>query len=160
MRYQKHAPMRRGRRRPVTGTVAAGVLLAAACQSFTPVPGATPAPGEEVRVVLVDAASRRLAPTLGADVASVDGRVIDGSDDSLRISVRATTLHTGQNLAWRDERVAVARGDVATLQQRRPATGRTVALGALVVAGAMLAARAVGAGSGSGFVAGGTTTGR
>ena len=144
--------------------VAAGVLLAAvACQAFSPLPGAGPAPGEDVRLVLVDAAARRLAPTLGVNVAAIDGRVLDagllaGGDDSIRVAVRATTLTTGERVLWRDERVAIAHADVAALQQRRISTGRSVALGALAVAGAVVAAHAVGGGNGGGFVGGGTGT--
>ncbi len=145
-----------GRGAPAGRAAAGGVcLLAAACQSYAPIPlGAAPS-AEAVRVELTAVAAERLAPALGPGVAALDGRVAALAGDTLRLAVSEATLRNGQTVGWRGERVALALGDVARVRRRRPSAVRTALLGAAVLGGAALAASRVGPDGGEGRGRGG-----
>jgi hypothetical protein len=138
--------------------VAGGLaLLAAACQSYAPIPIAEAPSAQTVRVELTAAAAERLAPALGPGVAAVDGRVVAVAGDSLRLAVTEALLRNGQTVEWRGERVAVAQGDVAQLRRRRPSALRSALLGASIVGVAALAAGLVGRDGGDGGGRGGSS---
>jgi hypothetical protein len=127
----------------------------AACQSYRPIPLSAAPAADAVRVELTAEGAERLAATLGPGVAAVEGRVAELTADSLRLTVSESVLRTGQSVAWRGERVAVGRGDVAALRQRRPSAARSALLGLAVVGGAALAATQLGQSGGGGTARGG-----
>lgn len=137
------------------GAALGSVALAVACQSYRPIPLSAAPEVEAVRVELTAAAAERLALALGPNVASLDGRVAELTADTIRLAVADATLANGQSVAWRGERVALARGDVAAVRQRRPSTARSALLGLVVVGGAFLAARQLGRDSAEGRGTGG-----
>lgn len=128
----------------------ASATLLSACYQYAPTAG-EPAPtaGTEVRLVLTDASAARLAGPLGGGVQALDGRIDVAVADSIVVRATGTVLRTGETRQWNGERVALARGDVASVQARRLSRPRTLlaVLGGVGIAiAAALGGRSAGGG--------------
>lgn len=128
------------------------VLLLCGC--YVNVPLATsPGPGQRVHVSLTDQGSVDLAQYLGRNVASVDGRLVRGTDSALSLSVSQVSTRAGQDEFWKGETITLPRRTIATVEHRKLSFWRSG-----LVASALVAGVAIIAGSGIGGNSGGKTT--
>jgi hypothetical protein len=130
----------------VSRAAAVALPLLAGCYSTVPVDLSKHAVGRRVAVELTSAGARAVAPTLGAGVVGLEGRITRAGADSLELSLERVTLSAGGGAPWQGQRVAVARAIVARVGERRLDRRRSWA----VAGGALLAAVAAGIGFGSG----------
>lgn len=142
----------RRRRSPVAAVVLAA-LVASGCYHSVPVQGA-PALGTEVVVEMTSDATERLGGFLGRGTVDLRGRLLAWEQDSVVLSMIASEDTRGAEQLWQGERVAVPRGAVARVRERRLQRGRTAALaagiGTLVVTGIIVSTRGEGGASGGG----------
>jgi hypothetical protein len=142
--------------RPLTTTLAAAALgLNAGCYSYVRVPAAQSPAGTELRVTLADQGAGDLARFLGPRAASLEGRVVTGSDTALTISVVSITRTTGVEETWPGDQVVIPRAAIATTETRRFAATRSLLLAGAIVAAGIL----IGAGLKSGADVNGSTGG-
>jgi hypothetical protein len=112
--------------------------VSTACYSYNPLTTPSPEPGSSVAVRLTDAGSQELAPYLGPTVFVVRGRYLGDSAGGIVVSVTSVELQRGDELSWAGERVTLANSQIASLDVRRLAKGRSLLL-AGVSAGGLVA---------------------
>ncbi len=108
--------------------------LTAACYNYQPLTTATPEPGTYVAAMLTDSGSQDLARYLGPNVSVVRGRYLGESDRGL-VSVSSVEMKQGNELTWAGEAVALPANEIADLQVRRLAKGRSALLVGVGVTG-------------------------
>jgi hypothetical protein len=111
------------------------VCLLAGCYNFTPLATATPEPATPVAVTLTDEGSRELERTLGPEIFILRGRYLSSVENGLVLSVNAVETKLGDVHHWSGEEVTVPLADVATVDVRRLAKGRSILLASAGVAG-------------------------
>jgi len=109
--------------------------LSAACYNYQPLTTAAPEPGTYVMAVLTDSGSQELARHLGPNVSVVRGRYLGNSDAGLLVSVSSVEMKRGDQVAWAGETVTLPASDIAEVQVRRLAKGRSVLLVGVGVGG-------------------------
>jgi len=114
---------------------AAGLVLAAGCYSYSPLPAPLPAAGTRVRAVLTDDGADSLANRVGPEVVAVEGDVLRADSSKLTLAIRQVENTRGQRDGWRGEPVEIPGEFVKSLQQRRLAVGGTSLLGGAVAIG-------------------------
>lgn len=123
------------------------------CGCYVNVPLATtPAPGERVHVSLTDQGSVDLAQYLGRNIGSVDGRLLDGNDSTLVLSVSQVSTRAGEDDFWKGESVTLPRRSIATMEKRKLSFWRSG-----LIASALVGGLAIIAGSGITGSSGGET---
>lgn len=126
------------------------LLVVSACHRYEPVTATTVARGADVAVSLTDYGTANLGRLLGMGVGTVEGSLLTVSDSAYTVSVQLVRQRNGVETFWRGEQVAIPRGDVAELRERRLARGKSALATAAVLAAAFGALEAfVGGGSGS-----------
>ncbi|MBA3578535.1 MAG: hypothetical protein H0W42_00960 [Gemmatimonadaceae bacterium] len=128
---------------------AAAALLFAACYKLVPVAGETPSGESQVVLEFTDAGAEQLGGVLGAAIISARGRPLAWTADTIALAMIATTRRTGEEQFWKGDRVAIPRGAVARIYERRLDRGKT-ALFAVTGAAIAFGAQQVIRGSGSG----------
>lgn len=131
--------------------VAAAIVLVTGCYSYRdagPADTVAPATGSRIQVRLTQQGALALADQLGPQAVSVDGDVVSASNDTLRLAVRAVEDSRHIATDWKGEKIAIPRGAIASVGERRLAVGATVLVGG-VAAGSMIAAAALLSGSSS-----------
>lgn len=151
---------RRWRIRAAARAAGSLVLLAvtAGCYTYRPVETPSPKVGAQVSAELTRDGTSAMTPVLGPDVAEVNGKVVEASADTLRLSLVSVTNQRGIPTSWRGELVPVPRAGVNSLGQRRLAPGGTALLSVGITAGLYLLYRLIGGPSiieGSGGTGGG-----
>ena len=132
------------------------VLALASCYRLTPIEGGTPERGLDVRLVLSDEGSVRLAPTIGPRISALDGRVLEASDTAIVLAVQSVTAQSGRTMGWSQERLAVPRTAVSSVRTRTLDRKRSWIVAGLTVVGAIALGEAFGLGSGlDGLLGGG-----
>ncbi|MEX2526927.1 MAG: hypothetical protein WEA09_04755 [Gemmatimonadota bacterium] len=122
------------------------------CYSYRPLIGVDPAPTDEVRVRLADAAATQLSQRVGVPLRSVEGTVLRVPADTLFLDVGWGSLYTGTVFEGRRDTLSFGRSQILELDRREFSRGRTALVaGALVGAGVWII-RAI---SGSGGTSGG-----
>jgi hypothetical protein len=96
------------------------------CYYFQPLGMPNPQPGTYLAATLNDDGAERLSRTIGPDVREVRGHLLTSDDHALTLSVLGVSLHHGESITWKGERVTVSRGFLSGLQQRRLSHGRTI----------------------------------
>ena len=91
-------------------------VVASSCYRFTPIEGATPAAGKEVRLSLSDEGSVRLAPLIGPRIEAIDGRTVEVTDTAFVIAVEAVLMQGGRSMTWSMEKLSVPRGAVSSIR--------------------------------------------
>jgi len=119
------------------------VCVAAACYNYDPVATPSPSPGTYIAATLTDAGSRELARALGENVFVVRGRYLGDRADTLLVSVSSVEMQRGNEVDWAGEAVSLPRTDIASLEVRRLAKGRSVLLIGLGVTGLVATTAAV-----------------
>jgi len=143
------------RRLAAVAPAALALIAGAGCYRHVPVAPsdlATAAPGATVRLFLTPTGTTQLAPRLGPETISLDGRVERASADSVALVVSRTTKAYGGTIAWVGERVTIPMPLVAHAERRMLDRGRTagMALSGAAAAGAALAVLLGQHGAGSG----------
>ncbi|HWP71600.1 MAG TPA: hypothetical protein VNM36_10880, partial [Gemmatimonadaceae bacterium] len=140
------------------------VLLMASslgCYSLTPIEGATPLPGSDVRLSLSDEGSVRMAPLIGPRIGAIDGRAMESSDTAIVLAVQAVVAQGGRSMAWSQERLAVPRNAVSSMRERTLNRGKTWLAAGLTVVGVFALGQIFGMGDGfDGLLGGGGNGGR
>lgn len=127
-------------------------ILLCGCYVNVPVASA-PDPGQRVHVALTDQGSVDLAQYLGRNIASVDGRLLVGTDSALSLSVSQVSTRAGEDQFWKGEKVILPRRSIATVEGRKLSFWKSG-----LVASALVAGIAIIAGSGITGNSGGKTT--
>lgn len=106
------------------------------CGCYVNVPlGTAPVSGQRVHVALTDQGSVDLAQYLGRDVASVDGRLLGGSDSTLSLSVSQVSTRAGDDQFWKGETVDLPRHSIATVEGRKLSFWKSGLVASALVAG-------------------------
>lgn len=125
----------------------AGVLLAlmsvTACYQNVPLSSAAAAPRTRVVLDLNDRGRVGMGERLGAEVASVEGRLERASDSVIVVQITQIVDLRGASTKWAGESVDVRRDYVSNVRERRFSRVRTaIVAGVVVVAlGALIATR-------------------
>lgn len=132
------------------------VLVASSCYRFTPIEGATPARGQQVRLSLSDEGSVRMAPLIGPRIDAIDGRTVQSTDTSLVVAVEAVVTRGGRSMTWSMEQLTVPRSAVSSIRTRTLDRRKSWIVAGLGVVGAIALGEVFGLGSGfGGFLDGG-----
>lgn len=135
----QRVPAHRPRVARRVGRAWAAVLLTATstlggCYSHAPVVG-VPAPGSTVVLDLTDRGRVALSDSVGPSANRIEGVTAAGSSDSsYALRVSAVQFLNGQTNRWNGEPLTVRADLVGRAQERRFSRGRTVALGAAILA--------------------------
>lgn len=116
----------------------------AGCYNFDPVSQGVPAPGSVVATTLTDTGSVDLGRYLGPEVAVVTGRVERFTPDDVVVSVSSVRGHDGIEHFWKGETVTLPRPDIANLDVRKLAIGRSIFCVVLGLGGAFEVIQAFG----------------
>ena len=135
--------------------VVLAVVSQAGCYNYAPLRRSELLPSTYLALTLTEAGSEELAPYLGPDVLVVRGRFLSATERGLMLSVSAVENRRGDVLEWKGESVGVPGEFVRSLEERHPATGKTVMLAGVSLAGFFVAYAAFGPGV-SGTSPGGT----
>ena len=112
---------------PRFAALAAAVAALGGCYSNYTLRSA-PTAERQVTVTLTDAGSRELAPSLGAGVQLIDGRVVSASADALVMDVVRLVHQDESATRWHGERVTVPMHAVEMVEGRRFSVVRTAVL--------------------------------
>jgi hypothetical protein len=129
--------------------VIAVLALCGACYQYAAFQPAQSTLGQAVRVQLTDAGTAHVAALVGPGAAYLDGNLASLTDSAYTIALADLGRRNGTEETWKGEQVTVTRAEVASIQLRKAAPGRSAALTAALVGGAALVARAIGAGEGA-----------
>ena len=129
-------------------------LLTVGCYRLTPIEGAVPESGSDVRVGLTDAGSVRLAPQIGARMAAIDGRTLQSNDSVIVLAVAAVVAQNGRSMSWSQERLSVPRDAVSGFSTRILDRKKTWIVAGLSVVGVLLLGDLFGLGTGFGGLIG------
>lgn len=127
-------------------------LGAGGCYSYQPLIGVDPAPTEEVRVRLADAAATQLSQRVGVPLRSVEGTVLQVPTDTLFLDVGWGSLYTGTVFEGRRDTLSFHRAQILELDRREFSRSRTALVAGAVVGAVVWIIQAV---SGSGGTSGG-----
>lgn len=147
--------------RTAHAAVRVAVLVAAFanCYRFTPIEGASPERGLDVRLALSDAGSVSLAPLIGPRIEAIDGRVLEPGDTAIVLAVQAVVAQGGRSMAWSQERLTVPRAAVSSVRTRTLDRKRTWLVAGLGVVGAIALGEVFGLGTGFDGLFGGPSGG-
>ncbi len=134
------------------------VALQAGCYNYAPLRRSQLSPSTYLAVTLTDAGSEELSPYIGPNVLVVRGRFLSTTNRGFILSVSAVENRGGDVLEWKGESVGVPGEFVRSLEERHPATGKTVMLAGVSLAGFFVAYAAFGPGVG-GATSGGAGAG-
>ena len=131
--------------------VALVLASTSACYTYVPVQ-TPPGPGALVRVELNEGGSRSLAPVLGPQVASVDGRVVSVADTGVRLAVDVVHTGRGAGQRWEGEGTVLVPPSGYREVRRRALSRRRTALlaGAVALGVAVLVSQGLGSDGGGG----------
>jgi len=127
--------------------VGSALLATMGCYSVEPLVGPS-RPGQELVVQISDAGSTQLAQYLGPGVSVINGRFIAAVDDTLKVAVSSTETRSGDVHFWQGEEISVAKNLVATLNEKKISTLRSLLVAGAAIGGAALISVGFG-GSGS-----------
>jgi hypothetical protein len=118
------------------------ISLCVACQTYSAVPFAGVRPGNDVRLTVTNEGSLSVAPTVGRNVAWVEGRV--QSVDTSGITLRVESVSRGEDI---DEKVdsstvRLASSGISVAELRSFDKPKSFLVAGLITAGAIAAASA------------------
>ena len=125
-------------------------FVASSCYRFTPIQGATPANGQEVRLGLSDEGSVRLAPLIGPRIEAIDGRTVEVTDTAFVVAVEAVSMQGGRSMTWSMEKLTVPRSAVSSIRTRTLDRRKSWIAAGLGVVGAIALGEVFGLGNGFG----------
>ena len=104
------------------------LVLAAGCYNYNSLTTPSPEQGTYVAVTLTESGTQDLARYLGPNAFVLRGRYVDGADQGVVLSVSSVELIRGDEIGWGGERVTLPNRDIASVQVRELARGRTALL--------------------------------
>ena len=111
------------------------LVLTAGCYSYVAVDLDSVAMGETVRASLSAGGVREFTAVSGVPVVSLQGQLLERSDDEILLFVPTITRQIGFHFETMSQRVLIAREEIFALEKRRLDRGRTaVLIGVLGVA--------------------------
>jgi hypothetical protein len=120
------------------------ILFAASCFEYGNTSRDQLMSGREVRITLTPEARTTLASKVGTQVRSVTGRLQAVDTSGVTILMSRTTLLDNTDAAWNGEVISIPANDIATVEQRKIAGGKTLIVVVLVTAVTVAVALAVG----------------
>ena len=120
---------------PMRAAVLIAGCLTTGCYSYQPLTAPAPEPGTSVAVTLTDAGTLALGRYLGPDAFIVRGRYLSASDQGVVLSVASVETKGGDWASWSGESVSIPTADVASVEVRRFANGKSALLASAGVAG-------------------------
>jgi hypothetical protein len=108
------------------------ILFAASCLDYRESQTPHLMPGREVRITLTPEARTTLASQVGTQVKSVTGRLRSVDSTGVTLAMSRTMLIDGTEAEWNGEVVSVPNSAMAVVEQRKFASGKTIALVALI----------------------------
>jgi len=125
------------------------LAFASGCYSYVPIASGAPPLGSEFRANLTDEGSTRLSPVLGAQVATVEGRVTSSNDSAYVVAVSATMSRAHAQTFWTGESITIPRSSVQTIEARTLNRRKTWFIVAAGLVGGVLTAKVFGWGGGA-----------
>jgi hypothetical protein len=118
------------------------LLLTGGCYSVKPLATTSPAPGTRLAVSINDAGRMALGGSMGQEIRTVQGRLLEKDDDVYVLSATGVDYLNGLSQTWRGETVRIGSNMVSSLAEKRFSWPRTVGLvGAGIVVGATLTSK-------------------
>jgi hypothetical protein len=105
------------------------------CYSLRPAMGVTPDLGSKVVFDVNDVGRVALSPSMGAEIAQIEGRLLERTNEDYLISVSTVRFLRGGVQPWTGERVRLRPEYLGTTYERRFSRGRTIAATAITVGG-------------------------
>jgi hypothetical protein len=118
----------------VIGVTALAVLLAG-CYSLKPAAGVTPDLGSKVVFDVNDVGRVALGPSMGAEIAQIEGRLLERTSEDYLISVSTVRFLRGGVQPWTGERVRLKPEFLGSTYERKFSRSRTIAATAITVGG-------------------------
>jgi hypothetical protein len=115
-------------------SLASCLLMGSGCYTLQSA-NTTPTPGEVMAFDINDAGRVSLGGTIGPEIGQVEGRLVSHDEGQYVMAVSTVRFLRGGEQVWSGERVRINRDQVGNSYVRRFDKGRTIALGAVVVAG-------------------------
>jgi hypothetical protein len=134
----------RGTRHPVHSTLCALLIGLGGCYTYRPVTAPGPEPGARINAELSQDGTSSMVPVLGPEVTEVSGRVVESTEDTLRVSLISVTNQRGIPTSWRGELVPLPRARLNSVGERHLAPAGTALLSAGVLGGLYLLYRLMG----------------
>lgn len=97
----------------------------AGCYAYVPLDTARPVAGTRVRAHLTDDGTLQLTRYLGRGISLVDGSIVRDGRDTLSLAVHSVTNWQEIEQYWEGESVALPRGMISRLEERRFSASRT-----------------------------------
>jgi hypothetical protein len=119
-------------------------MLGTGCYTYHSLTGASPKTDERVRLTLTDSGAIAMSGYLGANVATVDGRLQARSERGYEVAVAATELRSGALREWNGELATIPTMFVARAESRRLSVSKSALITGGIVGIAVAAARAIG----------------
>jgi hypothetical protein len=120
-----------------------------ACYGYYPPAAPTPGVGSQVALTLSDAGTAEMARLVGPAAEVLEGRLSSDTGSSVVLAMTRVRQHDGRETVWKGERIAVNKGLVSTMRERRFSRARTTLATVLVSTGLGAAVKAFG-GNGAG----------
>ena len=125
------------------------MLVVCGCYVSVPLATPSPEPGARLHVQLTDQGSTDLARYLGPNVVAVDGRLLQGTDSALSLSVSDVAMRSGDQQFWKGEAVTLPKTAIATVQRKKLSAWRSGLIASALVAGIAVIGGVTGGNSGS-----------
>jgi hypothetical protein len=108
--------------------------LLSGCYTLQPAAGVTPEIGDELAFDINDVGRVGLGPSMGPEIAQVQGRLISRENAEYLVGVTAIRTLRGGDQVWTGEQVRIKSEYVGSTYQRHFSKGRTITLGVAGVA--------------------------
>lgn len=115
-------------------SLASCLILGTGCYTLQSA-NTTPVPGTVMAFDINDVGRVSLGGTIGPEIGQVEGRLVSQDNGEYVMAVSTVRFLRGGEQVWSGERVRINRDQVGNSYVRRFDRGRTIALGAVVVAG-------------------------
>jgi len=128
--------MLHGRSLRIAGIPTLVLTLFSACYRYVPATTGDPVVGGAYRGHFTDEGSRRVAPLVGENVSTFDGKVVTVTDTAYLIAMSATFKRTeARTTVWTGEQLIIPRSAVNRFELRELDRPRTIRAAALYSAG-------------------------
>jgi hypothetical protein len=117
----------------------AHLVATTGCYTLTPVVNTGVPAGTRVALRITDAGRVALGGSMGPEIDTVEGRLVQHSDSAYLLSVSGVRFLRGGEQRWNGERISVRNEHVSGVSEQRLSKVRTVALGAATIAAVALA---------------------
>lgn len=114
--------------------IAALSTLLAGCYALYPVRN-TPEPGRQIAFDVNDAGRVALGTKVGAEIAQIEGRLVERTPEEYLVSVSTVRFLRGGVQPWTGEQVRLKPEYLGSAYERRFSTGRTVVATTIAVGG-------------------------